>query len=395
MKMYTANHNQLFIFLIFYSLLANSEPVSLFNESIEMSETDSNYDFGKRLIIEQDLISQVEDDYWNGKTNFKGAEKSQTPPAGLTGNWYNPNQSGHGFMIEVLPDNRVLLSWYTYNLRGDPVWLLGVGNWNSNDNSISINMNFSYGMAFGYFIPSDLNTEYWGNVTVRFNDCNSASVSYSSSYVDFYTGQMYGNGSFPFSRLTSIKDLNCSLSGGGQANNTTYLRLQNKLLNDVNLTIDGQYIGTSEAGLTQGSTVSYTGSRLVVNWTLEKTGNSVGFEVGDNISGSFTIDNPGSTTDLVINNRFSNGDAIFVPFFNNTSGSDILIGVNMGLQSENRCNCTVPAGGNNVKLGYYLFYRNTNVRAYQSGSNYTGQYTYWENLVPYLQTDTGRINFEY
>src|SRR4029079_19150545 len=27
---------------------------------------------------------------------------------GLTGNWYDPSQSGHGFAFEVLPDNRFL-----------------------------------------------------------------------------------------------------------------------------------------------------------------------------------------------------------------------------------------------------------------------------------------------
>ena len=35
--------------------------------------------------------------------------------AGFTGAWYDPNQSGHGLFIEVLPENRLLAYWFAFD----------------------------------------------------------------------------------------------------------------------------------------------------------------------------------------------------------------------------------------------------------------------------------------
>ena len=40
--------------------------------------------------------------------------------ADLSGSWYNPAQSGHGLMVEILDNQRVVLAWYTYDASGNP-----------------------------------------------------------------------------------------------------------------------------------------------------------------------------------------------------------------------------------------------------------------------------------
>lgn len=354
--------------------------------------------FGKVLNINYELKSTVEDNFWyGGDKAYKSENKAANPPAGLSGSWYNPNQSGHGVMLDILPDNRMWLAWFTYDFEGNPIFLTANGIWDASTNSAYFDMIYTSGMTFGEFNSNDIEQELWGGLMFEFNNCESATIYFASPYIDDYTGWPYGSGSFPVSRLTTIKDLTCSLNGGGggQGNKETYLRVQNKLLNDVTLSINGNVIGVSSAGQTQGSTVTYSGNKLTVNWRLNRTrigGN--GSEIGDYIEGNFVVNNPGSITDLVVNNRFSDGSGFFVPVISNSTGSSLLVGVNMGLQSENRCNCTVGPYKQNVSVGYYKLFSNSNVRVYTNGS-YSGSYTYWNNLVPYVQSDSGRLNLSY
>ena len=45
----------------------------------------------------------------------------------LSGSWYNPAQDGHGFSVEVLPDNRTVLYWYVYHPDGTPTFIVASG----------------------------------------------------------------------------------------------------------------------------------------------------------------------------------------------------------------------------------------------------------------------------
>ena len=43
---------------------------------------------------------------------------------GFTGSWYDPAQVGHGLFVEVLPDNRFLAAWFTFDPAGDAAGVL-------------------------------------------------------------------------------------------------------------------------------------------------------------------------------------------------------------------------------------------------------------------------------
>ncbi len=104
--------------------------------------------------------------------------------------------------------------------------------------------------------------------------------------------------------------------------------------------------------------------------------------IGDPMSGFWDIDDPDDEIDLEVDNvvgQGSNATIFFNPIITNESSSRLLMGVNWDLQAENRCNCVVPAFSDNVNLGYYLLFSNTQVRAYDEDNGYdAGGFIFWD-----------------
>lgn len=131
----------------------------------------------------------------------------------MTGSWYNPDQDGHGFNIEVYRENRSVFYWYVYNPDGTPTWLVGRGA--HADGRIEGVAYYNSGMRWGVFDPNERTQVRWGVVNIDFLDCNSATVSYQS---DDLSEQAipHGSGSFNIVRLTSVHKSKCNekLSAG-------------------------------------------------------------------------------------------------------------------------------------------------------------------------------------
>ena len=126
----------------------------------------------------------------------------------MTGSWYNPDQDGHGFNIEVLSESKSVFYWYVYNPDGTPMWLVGAGP--HNEGRIEGVAYYNTGMRWGVFDPSEReDQERWGTVTIDFVGCNSATVNYQS---DDPSEQAipYGSGSFNMVRLTYVHKSKCS-----------------------------------------------------------------------------------------------------------------------------------------------------------------------------------------
>lgn len=124
-------------------------------------------------------------------------------PPGISGAWYNPAQSGHGLSIEIIAPNRALAFWYTYDSAGNPVTLYIDGP--IVGRSIEATALAPRGMRFGEFNSADLQMPEWGEVSIAFDSCNSATLSWTTPSAEF------GSGSTPLSRLTSIDGLTCEL----------------------------------------------------------------------------------------------------------------------------------------------------------------------------------------
>jgi len=122
---------------------------------------------------------------------------------GFTGNWFNPETSGQGFQLQVLPDGRAVAFWFTYDANGNQVWLIGDSQ--IQGNTLEMQMSQPVGATFGPgFDPEDVELVPFGTLTLTFGDCNSGMATWASSNPDFGSGQM------SLQRLSSSAGVRCT-----------------------------------------------------------------------------------------------------------------------------------------------------------------------------------------
>jgi len=146
------------------------------------------------------------------KTWVASEQTGPTINAGISGSWYNPEQDGQGWVIEMISTNQFLFYFYGYDDAGERTWLLGVIDTDKIDGStVTVETLRFSGMGFGgNFDPASKSNEVVGSMTFEFNNCDTAMVSFIPSVSDldaFMTNVQ---------RLTSIASLECIFSNGGQ-----------------------------------------------------------------------------------------------------------------------------------------------------------------------------------
>lgn len=135
-----------------------------------------------------------------------------------SGSWFNPNQSGHGFKIEVVSAEKLVIYWYVYHPDGTPMWLISEAAIDG-DTATGDALYFS-GMRFGAFDPAALTRERWGSLSIRFLDCFNARLSYASDLS--HNGVPFGAGEIDLERLTALKGQQCpTFLGSGLYGNYT------------------------------------------------------------------------------------------------------------------------------------------------------------------------------
>ncbi|HZP65114.1 MAG TPA: hypothetical protein VFB32_02290 [Rudaea sp.] len=123
--------------------------------------------------------------------------------SGITGNWYDPAESGHGFSLEVL-GGVLLAEWFVYSPQGGHDWIIGTGTIDGNTAVLdAYTANGSGGRFPPAFDPAGVQNRAWGTLTFEFSDCNHGKVSWQS--ID----PSYGSGSLPIARLTTPDGLSC------------------------------------------------------------------------------------------------------------------------------------------------------------------------------------------
>jgi plastocyanin len=130
---------------------------------------------------------------------------------GLSGNWFNPtaNQGGHGFQIEILPNNGMLAIWFVFNPAGTAQnWIYSSGTYDPASNDVVLPAFLEQGGAFPpNFDASKLSAPAWGILEFKFTDCNNGTVEYTPN--EAAVNAQYGHVSFPIQRLTSISGTTC------------------------------------------------------------------------------------------------------------------------------------------------------------------------------------------
>ena len=191
-------------------------------------------------------------------------------------------------------------------------------------------------------------------------------------------------------------------SNGGSAFITTSMTVAaitigvtNYLVNAIDVSVNGNNIGSVSAGQTGQFEIAPPTS-MQVSWSLIRTTTTSGTPIGDDMSGNFsTVNNPAGSYNYTVDNILGD-NWYFAPFITNNTSVGLLMAVNWELQSENRCNCVVPANTANVRLGYYRFYSNTKVVAFLTSTGYSGSYLFWEYGNQFttedLEENSGRLD---
>jgi len=145
-----------------------------------------------------------------------GAFESPSPATGtvpigpeFTGSWFDPDQSGQGLMLEVLPEHRLLAQWFSFDPEGtQQAWFGGVGTYAGNVAIISEVVQPFQGRWIPNFNPDKIVSRRWGRLIFSFSDCNHGKVEFDSA-LDTEPTLDFGRGSMNLTRLTLPSGLAC------------------------------------------------------------------------------------------------------------------------------------------------------------------------------------------
>ena len=137
--------------------------------------------------------------------------QGQNVVAGLSGNWDDPtpNQGGHGFQFEILPNNGMLAIWFVFNPAGtQQAWIYSQGGYDPSSNDVTLPAFLETGGTFPpNFDGSKLTVTPWGSLEFKFTDCGHGTAEYTPN--DSATAAGYKQVSFPIQQLTKLAGTTC------------------------------------------------------------------------------------------------------------------------------------------------------------------------------------------
>jgi hypothetical protein len=98
----------------------------------------------------------------------------------FTGSWYDPAQIGQGLTLEVLPGNRAIMFWFTFNPAGaQQTWLIGNGTY-SGDTATFDRVDLPTGGRWTSSPPSQqVVSNNWGTLTLKFGDPENSTMNFA------------------------------------------------------------------------------------------------------------------------------------------------------------------------------------------------------------------------
>lgn len=123
---------------------------------------------------------------------------------GITGNWFKPDESGHGFSIEVLPDGLMAAQWYVFGPDGDAAWIVASGPITGDTAVLEAYQIAGSGGRFPpHFDSARVERRRWGTLTFTFTGCNDGEVRWQP------VANGYTDGASALARLTMPAGLSC------------------------------------------------------------------------------------------------------------------------------------------------------------------------------------------
>ena len=96
------------------------------------------------------------------------------------GLWYDLTHDGEGYVVEVLPDGRIVIYWFTYDKDGNPAWMIGTIAGPTLQDGAPIPMTLTEGGNFGVgFDPANVIATENGTATMQLRCDGPSSSEYS------------------------------------------------------------------------------------------------------------------------------------------------------------------------------------------------------------------------
>ena len=130
---------------------------------------------------------------------------STAPPvdARYNGSWYDPARSGEGIILEILPNNKAAMYFFTFppaGVAGQQAWVYGIGD------VIGNGIEFADVLRPLLDAQGNLTLQSWGRLGLTFSDCNTAGVRWDGP-------SNWGSMEVPLARLSTLNGLSCTSNG--------------------------------------------------------------------------------------------------------------------------------------------------------------------------------------
>jgi len=122
--------------------------------------------------------------------------------ARLSGSWYDPSHSGEGYALEVLSNQQVLVTWFSFDMQGKRRWFFGTGEI-AGSKLVFDEMFTTLGGVFGPgFDPEAVELNPWGRLELEL-DCEHGTARFDPVEEDFPAGTLN------LARLTVLDGFSC------------------------------------------------------------------------------------------------------------------------------------------------------------------------------------------
>lgn len=123
--------------------------------------------------------------------------------AHYSGEWYDPQRSGEGIALEILPGKKALLYFFTYppaDSQDQQIWLTSVGD------VVGNGVEFADVEEPALDDNGNLYGTHWGRIGLVFDDCNTGTMRWDGP-------PGWGSLEVPIRHLTSLQGLGCGVQG--------------------------------------------------------------------------------------------------------------------------------------------------------------------------------------
>ncbi len=139
-----------------------------------------------------------------GQSSANFASWTPSPSVSLgnvTGAWYDPQQDGHGLIVQQLAGGYIFAAWFTFDPAGRQAWIVGDGFIEAGVVELT-NLRPGGTSFIPNFDPSQVERQSFGNMTLNFSSCEAGSVQFDMP-------EPFGSGSMPLRRLTKPLGVDC------------------------------------------------------------------------------------------------------------------------------------------------------------------------------------------